>query len=68
MRLAGIGAGRHARQSEGLHQTLNPLAINHMPAATEVLRHPPRTIKRVPRILLIEPAQQQTFILAYGFR
>lgn len=58
MRLAGIGTRRHTRQSEGLHQALNPLAIYHLSAATEVLRHPPRAIKRVPRILLIEQTQQ----------
>jgi hypothetical protein len=33
-----------------------------------VLRHPPRAIKGVPRIFLIEQAQQQTFIFVNGFQ
>jgi hypothetical protein len=54
MGLAGVGAGRHARQAQFLHQAPHPLAVDRMAMGAQALGHAPRTIKRVPGVFFIQ--------------
>ena len=62
MRLAQAGPRINRFQTHLPHQPLNPLPVHRVTLSSQKGRHLPRTIKRRPGILLVNPLHQKEII------